>query len=149
MAADPLRRLPTAARLWGATVLCLVTLGIRWTVTSGFLTPGYVYFGDCGYSDDYYCTPDQFVPGTFVPGSEIHGYSTIARVFIVFAAVVLAAVALRVRTDATRRWARLATVSIGAAAVWAAAERSVLALVCLLLALALTVPLVRRRASPS
>lgn len=139
---DPFRRLSTEARLGGAAVLCLVTLGVRWSLTSGFLTPGYVYFGDCGYSEDYYCTPDQFVPGTFVPGSELHGYSTSARVFIVFAAVILAAVAVRVRTDTTRRWARLATASVGIAAVLAAAERSILALSCLLPALALTVPLV-------
>lgn len=139
---DPLGRLSTAARLWGAAVLCLVTLGVRWSLTSGFLTPGYVYYGDCGYSDYYICTPDQFIPGTYVPGSELHGYSTSARVFIVFAAVVLAVVAARVRTETTRRWARLATASIAIAAVLAAGERSVLALICLLLAFALTAPLV-------
>ena len=61
-----------------------------------------------------------------------------ARVFVVFAAVVLAAVAVRVRTDATRRIARLATVAIGSAAVLAAADRAVLALICLVLALVLT-----------
>jgi hypothetical protein len=50
-----------------------------------------------------------------------------------------------VRTDVTRRFARLATAAIGAAAVLAAADRAVLALICLLLALALTVPLVWSR----
>lgn len=134
---DPLNRLSTGARLWGGAVLCLVTLGVRWSVTPGYLTPGYFYAGDCSYTDNYYCTPDQFVPGTFLPGGELHGYSMSARVFIVFAAVVLAAVAMRVRTDGTRRWARLATVSIGIAAVLAAADRSILPLICLLLALAL------------
>jgi hypothetical protein len=139
---DPLSRLPTTARLWSAAALCLGTLGLRWSVTNGFLTPGYVYFGDCGYSTEEYCTPDQYLPGTFVPGSQLHGYSMSARVFVVFAGLVLAAVAGRVRTAATRRLARLATAAIGVAAVLAAADRAVLALICLVLALALTVPVV-------
>lgn len=145
MVRDPLHRVLTTARLWAAAVLCLVTLGVRWSVTNGFLTSGYAYFGDCGYSDAEYCTPDQFVPGSYVPGSQLHGYSMAARVFVVVAVLVLAAVAVRVRTDATRRLARLATVAVGAAALLAAADRATVALSCLLLALVLTVPVVWAR----
>ncbi|MDT4950239.1 MAG: hypothetical protein QOJ37_2834 [Pseudonocardiales bacterium] len=61
------------------------------------------------------------------------------RVFLLFAAATLAFVAIRVRTAATRRIARAGTVSIGIAAVLAAANGRSLVLVCLLAAAALTV----------
>jgi hypothetical protein len=142
VAADPLSRLPTTWRLWAAAALCLVPLGLRWRETSGMLSSPYIYYGDCAYSDNYYCTPDQFVPGTYSPGFALHGFSSPARVFLVFALIVLALVAARTRTDATRRLARAATVAIGIAVVLALAGRSVPMLICTVLALVLTVPVV-------
>jgi hypothetical protein len=68
------------------------------------------------------------------------GAQASARVFLAFAAAALAWVATRVRTPATRRVARLATVALAGALVLAVRDRAVPAVLCLGLALVLTAP---------
>jgi hypothetical protein len=135
----------TRLRLWLGAGLCLLPLGLVWSATPGFLTPGFTIYGDCGYSVEEYCTLDTYIPGAYLPGQHVFGAQASARVFVVFAALVLAVVAARTRTPGTRRLARAGTVAVGIAAVLAAANHAVLPLVCLLAALALTAPPAWRR----
>lgn len=133
---DPLAALPTPLRLWAAAVLCLVPMGFVW---SGHVTAGFYLFGDCSYTDDYYCVPDQYVPGStklsFVSQAPI-------RVFLVAAAVAFVICAARTRTLATRALARLGCVALTAGVALALAQGAVRVLACLLVALALVAPLV-------
>lgn len=139
---DPLRALPTPLRLWAAAVLCLVPMGFAW---SGHVTAGIYLYGDCSYTDNYYCVPDQYVPGStrlsFVSQAPI-------RVFLVAAAVAFVISAARTRTLATRALARLGCGALAAGAALALAQGAVRVLVCLLVALALVAPLVLARSGP-
>jgi hypothetical protein len=137
---DPLARLPTALRLWAAAALCVVPLGLSWSFSSGFLSSGYYLYGDCGYSADAYCTPDQYVPGSYLPGHSTIVSQSPLRVFLVLAAVALAFTATRVRTEATRRVARIGTGAIAVGAVQAAANGASVVLICLVAALLLAAP---------
>jgi hypothetical protein len=131
---DPLRRIPTSARLWLAAVLCLAPMGLIWSTS---VTPGTTLFGDCGYSDGPYCTPDQYLPGsastTTVAQSPI-------RVFLVVAVLLLAVCAATPRTERTRRLARVATGALALAALLSASHGASRPLVCVLAALALAAP---------
>ena len=71
----------TTLRLWTAALLCVLPFGFVW---SGGVTPGTVIYGDCTYSDNEYCVPDQYVPG-----SAYHSLVSQApiRVFLVAAAL--------------------------------------------------------------
>jgi hypothetical protein len=134
--------LSTRVRLAVGAALCVLPLGLVWSTSAGFLTAGYVIYGDCGYSVEEYCTTDAYVPGVYLPGSHVTGAQATARVFLVFAALVLAYAAARARTPATKRLVRAATGAIGIALALALSQRAVLTLACLGLALVLTVPLV-------
>ena len=136
MRSDPLAGVPTTWRLWGAAALCAAPTGTVWSST---FTPGTTLYGDCGYSDGPYCVPDTYLPGTT---SMTTVAESPARVFLFAAIVALVFVAVRVRTPLTRRIARAATGSIAIAAVLAAQNGSRTLLVCTLLALVLTVPVV-------
>jgi hypothetical protein len=137
---DPLRRLPTTARLWAAAVLCALPLGLTWTTRTSS-TFGYTIYGTCGYDSDIYgaCTPDTYIPGTF-SAEHVTGAASPARLFLVFAALALGWVATRPRTARTRRIARLATGAALFALVLALAARAVPAVLCLAAALALAAP---------
>jgi hypothetical protein len=134
-----LRGLPTPVRLWAAAVLCFVPMGFVW---SGRVSGGYYLYGDCSYTDDYYCVPDQYVPGStklvFVSQAPV-------RVFLVAAAIAFVVCAARVRTPTTRALARLGCVALVAAAALAAGQGAVRVLACVLVALALVAPLVAAR----
>ncbi|MDT4940850.1 MAG: hypothetical protein QOJ34_939 [Pseudonocardiales bacterium] len=136
--------LSTRVRLALAAALCVLPLGLVWSTSAGFLTSGYVIYGDCGYTADEYCTTDSYVPGYYLPGSRVLGADASARVFLVFAALVLGYIAVRTRTAATRRLARAATVSAGIALALAVSQRATLTIACLAGALLLVVPLVWR-----
>ena len=136
--------LSTRVRLALAAVLCVLPLGLVWSTTTGFLTAGYIIYGDCSYSVETYCTTDTYIPGYYLPGSRILGADASARVFLVFAAFVLAYAALRTRTATTKRLVRAATVATGIALVLAVSQRATLTIACLAGALALAVPLVWR-----
>jgi hypothetical protein len=146
---DPFARLPTAARLWSAAALSALPLGLVWRVSAGFLSPGYILPGSCGYVDDGFCTTDIYVPGYYSPGSASSGAEVPARVFLVFAAVALAVCAARRRTPATRRLARLACVALAVGLAFALGTRATLVCVVLVLAIALVVPLVVPRVRAS
>jgi hypothetical protein len=137
--------LPTRLRLALGAGLCALPLGLVWSANPGFLTAGYIIYGDCGYSVDEYCTTDTYIPGAYIPGSHAVGAQVGARVFLVFAALVLAYVAARPRTAATKRLTRAATAGIAAALALALAARAAPAAICLAGAFALTAPLVWRR----
>lgn len=134
--------LPTKARLAVSAALCVLPLGLVWSTSAGFLTTGFVIYGDCGYSVEEYCTTDTYVPGAYIPGSHIVGAQATARVFLVLAAFALAFAATRIRTPATKRLVRGATGAIGIALALALAQRAVSTVACLAFALVLTVPLV-------
>jgi hypothetical protein len=134
--------LPTRVRLAVSAGLCVLPLGLVWSASPGLLTAGYIIYGDCGYSEDTYCTTDTYVPGAYIPGSQAVGAQAAARVFLVFAALLLAYVATRTRTARTKRLARAGTLGIAAALALALAGRAVPAVICLALALALTAPTV-------
>jgi hypothetical protein len=136
--------LSTRLRLALAAALCVLPLGLVWSTSPGFLTAGYIIYGDCSYSVETYCTNDAYVPGYYVPGSRILGADASARVFLVFAAVVLGLAALRTRTEALKRVVRAATVAAGIAFVLAVSQRATLTIACLAGALGLVVPLVWR-----
>jgi hypothetical protein len=133
--------LPTPLRLWAAAALAILPLGLNWS--RGFVSIGYTIYGNCSYTEDTYCTPDYYVPGTYRPGSM--GSDVPARVFLVLAAVALVYAAVRRRTAATRRVARMGTVALGIAAALAAGAGVAATVLCCLLALVLTVPLVWHR----
>ncbi len=128
----------TTLRLWTAALLCALPFGFAW---SGGVTPGTVIYGDCTYSDNEYCVPDQYVPG-----SAYHSLVSQApiRVFLVAAALIFIACATRVRTHHTRRLARLGCAALVLAAVLAAAHGAPRIVVCLAGALALVLPRVVR-----
>ena len=126
----------TPARLLFAAALCVLPLGFVW---SGGVTSGYVLYGDCSYTSDYYCVPDYYVPGT--PYHSLVSQAPI-RVFLVLAAVAFVVCASHVRTEATRRLGRAGCASAAIAAALAAGNGSTRILLCLVAALALVVPLV-------
>jgi hypothetical protein len=136
--------LPTDIRLALGAVLCVLPLGLTWSTSPGFLTAGYVIYGDCAYSVDEVCTPDAYIPGSYLPGTHIVGAQATARIFLVFAAFVLAQAAARTRTPAAKRVVRAATVAIGIALALALSQRAVSTVACLSLALVLVAPLVWR-----
>jgi hypothetical protein len=137
---DPLRGLPTPLRLWAAAFLCVLPLGFLW---SGEVTPGVVLFGDCSYTEGYYCVPDQYLPGSakysFVSQAPI-------RVFLIAAAIAFVVCAARARTVSTRAVARLGCAAVAGAIVLAAGHGSVQVLACVLGAFVLVGPLVVRPA---
>jgi hypothetical protein len=133
----------TPARLLFAAALCVLPLGFVW---SGGVTSGYILYGDCSYTSDYYCVPDYYVAGT--PYHSLVSEAPI-RVFLVFAAAAFVVCAGHVRTEATRRVARAGCVSAAIAAALAAGNGSTRILLCLVGALALVVPLVAARRSES
>ena len=141
-------RLSTRSRLAVSAALCVLPLGLVWSTSPGFLTSGFVIYGDCGYSAEEYCTTDSYIPGAYIPGSHIVGAQATARVFLVFAALVLACAAARTRTPATKRLVRAATGAIGIALALALSQRAVLTLACLAIALGMVGPLVWRRPEP-
>ena len=134
--------LPTRVRLAAGAALCVLPLGLVWSTSPGFFTPGTVIYGDCDYSVEEICTPDYYIPGAYISGSHFVGAQSTARVFLVFAALVLAYAAVRTRTPATRRLVRAGTVAVGIALALAMSQRAVLTLACLAVALVLVAPLV-------
>jgi hypothetical protein len=136
------RGLTTQVRLALGAALCVLPLGLVWSASAGFLTSGYVIYGDCSYSVETYCTNDYYVPGSYIPGSQALGADVSARVFLVFAAIVLALAAVRTRTPATKRLVRAASGACGIALVLAVSQRATLPIACLAGALALVAPLV-------
>lgn len=139
---DPLARIPARARLWAAAVVALVPLGLLWSFTSGIYDPGYTSYGDCGYTDYTYCTPDTYIPGYYLPGHTSTVLQSPLRVFLVLAALALALAAAHRRTRATRSLVRAATCALGWAAVYAIGHGSFRVAALILLALLLAVPLV-------
>ena len=133
----------TPARLLFAAALCVLPLGFVW---SGGVTSGYVVFGDCSYSENYYCVPDYYVPGT--PYHSLVSEAPI-RVFLVLAAAAFVLCASHVRTEATKHVARAGCLSAGVAAALAAGNGATRVLLCLVGALVLVVPLVWARRSVS
>ena len=133
----------TPARLLFAAALCVLPLGFVW---SGGVTSGYVVFGDCSYSENYYCVPDYYVPGT--PYRSLVSEAPI-RVFLVLAAAAFVVCASHVRTEATKTVARVGCLSAAVAAALAAGNGSTRVLLCLIGALVLVVPLVSARRSVS
>jgi hypothetical protein len=123
----------------------MLPLGLVWSTSAGFLTSGFVSYGDCAYSVEQYCTTDTYIPGAYVPVSHTVGAQATARVFLVFAALVLAYAASRTRTPATKRLVRAATGAIGVALTLAVSQRAVPTLACLAPALVLVAPLVWSR----
>jgi hypothetical protein len=131
----------TPLRLWAAAALAILPLGLTWS--RGFATGGYTIYGDCSYTADTYCVSDVYFPGHSQPGSL--GSDVPARVFLVLAAAALVYTAVRRRTPATRRVARVGTVALAVAAALAAGAGVAATVLCCLLALVLTVPLVWHR----
>jgi hypothetical protein len=122
-----------------------------WTFHPGWLNPGIVLPGTCDYyTEDYVCAPDSYVPGWYIPGKVELVSQSPARVFLLFAAITLALVAARGRTPATQRAARLATVSLGIAALLAGAAGVRLVLLLCVAAVAVVAgPVWRVRPRPS
>ena len=133
----------TPLRLLAAAVLAAVPLGRTWS--AGTFSTGYVLPGSCDYvtTDNPYCTSDVYIPGYYRPGSL--GRDVPIGLFLAVAALILAVVAIRRRTDATRRLARVGTVALGIATVLALGAGAPAAVICCGLALVLSVPLVWRR----
>lgn len=149
MSRDLFAAVPTTARLWGAVLLTLIVPTVDKTVGVGLLLPGTTLYGDCGYSDGPYCTPNTYLPGTYLPGKESDYLSQPQlRVLIWGAALALVAVAALRRTAQTQRVARLATLLLGGALTYALAERSPAAVIAVTLALMLAVPPAWRRIAP-
>lgn len=128
----------TTLRLWTAALLCVLPFGFAW---SGGVSPGTVIYGDCTYSDNEYCAPDQYLPGSAYHSLVSHAP---IRVFLVAAALIFLACATRVRTHLTRRLARLGCAAVALAVVLAAAHGAPRIVVCLAGALALVLPRVVR-----
>lgn len=146
---DPFAAVPTTARLMLAAILaCLTPTADEFSQTFGYLLPGGTLYGDCGYSDQVYCTPDVTLPGTYVPGSI--NYTTHAQLrFVVWAAALtLVVVAVSRRTAQTRRLARLATAGLAFALAFSFSLRAPLAVLLVVLALLLAVPPAWRRLPP-
>lgn len=124
----------TSLRLWAAAFLCVLPLGFVW---SGGVTSGYVLYGDCNYTDNYYCVPDQYVPGT-----AYHSLVSQApiRVFLVAAAAAFVICAARTRTAATLRVAHAGCASLVVAAALAAGQGAARVLICVVAALVLVAP---------
>lgn len=139
---DPFARLTTAVRLWTAALLCLAPMGLVWKVGVGFLSPGITMYGNCGYTEYTYCTPDTYLPGYYLPGRVTNVSQSPIRAFVVFAAVAFVIGAVRTRTAATRRLARLGTLALGFAVFLAMANGSPRIALIVALAGALVVPLV-------
>lgn len=138
-------RIPGRARLWAAAALSIAPLHMYWSATSGILYPGYTSYGDCGYTSNYYCTPDVFIPGSYQPGQTVTVVQTELRLFLVIAAVAFAVAALAGRTASTRTLVRAATLAIGWAFFVGLAHGSADVAVLAGVVLALTVPLVWSR----
>jgi hypothetical protein len=136
---DPLGRLPVGLRLWLATGLCVVPLGLVWSYRPGMFLPTPMLPGLCDDTTGY-CTPDIPTAGIFTPGSTELVSQSPARVFLFAAFLMLAHVATRVRTAATRRTARLATGSLAVAALLAAAHGGTITFVCMAVALVAVAP---------
>ena len=139
---DPFARLPTRVRLWSAALLCLAPMGLVWDVGAGFLSPGITMYGDCGYTEYTYCTPDTYLPGYYVPGQVTDVSQSPIRAFVVFAAAAFVIAAVRRRTAATRRVARLGTLALGFAVFLAMANGSPRIALIVALAVILVAPLV-------
>lgn len=149
MARDIFAAVPTTARLWGAVLLTLaVPTADKFVAGVGTSLPGTTIYGDCGYSDGPYCTPDTYLPGEYFPGTNDYLSHAQLRVLIWAAILALVAVAALRRTLRTRRVARLATLLLGAALVFALSERTPPAVVALVLALLLVAPPAWRRVRP-
>ncbi len=134
--------LATPLRLWAAAALAILPLGLIWS--RGFVTTGYTIYGDCSYSEETYCVSDVYFPGHYQPGTV--GSDVPARVFLVLAAAALVYAAVRRRTPAPRRGARVGPGARGLAGALAAAAGVSATVLCCLLALLLTVPPVWNRA---
>jgi hypothetical protein len=139
---DLFARIPTRARLWAAAVVALVPLGLFWSLAAGIYNPGYTYYGDCGYTENTYCTPDTYIPGYYVPGQTSTVAQSPLRVFLVLAALACVVAAVHRRTRRTRVLVQVATLGLGWAVVYAVGHGSFRVAALLVLALALTVPLV-------
>ena len=144
MRTDPFRALPTTARIWLASLLSLLPLGTAWSIQPGLFLPTPPLPGLC--DPDGYCAPDIPTAGILTPGSTELVSQSPARVMLVFSAAALFFVATRVRTEHTRVVAQVACLSLGVAAVLAAAHVATTTLLCTLTALALVAPPAWRRA---
>ena len=142
---DPFARVPARARLWAAAVAALVPLGLLWSFTAGIYDPGYTYYGDCGYTNYSYCTPDTYIPGYYIPGQTSTVLQSPLRVFLVLAALAFAVAAAHRRTPATELLVRGATLALGWAVVFAIGHGSFRVAALIVVALLLTAPLVWRR----
>jgi hypothetical protein len=133
------RGLPTTARIWAATVLCLLPLGTIWSVRAGLFLSTPSLPGICN-PDTGFCTPDIPTAGVLVPGSTELVSQSPAGVVLIFAAAALCYVGTRVRTDRTRTVARMACAALAVVTALAAAHAATTALLCSLAALALVGP---------
>jgi len=140
---DPLRVVPTSARIWLAGLLSLLPLGMSWSIQPGMFLPSPSLPGLCN-PDTGFCTPDIPTAGVLTPGSTELVSQSPARVMLVFSAAALFFVATRIRTEPTRIVAQVACLSLGVAAVLAAAHVATSTLLCALTALALVAPPVWR-----
>ncbi|HEY3713493.1 MAG TPA: hypothetical protein VGL39_03115 [Jatrophihabitantaceae bacterium] len=139
MRADPLRAVPTSARIWLASLLSVLPLGTTWSIQPGMFLPTPVLPGLCN-PDTGFCTPDIPTAGILAPGSTELVSQSPARVMLVFSAAALFFVATRIRTEHTRIVAQVACLSLGVAAVLAAAHAAATTLLCALTALGLVAP---------
>ena len=136
---DPFRALPTSARIWLASLLSLLPLGTAWSIQPGLFLPTPPIPGLCD-PDTGICSPDIPTAGVLTPGSTELVSQSPARVMLVFSAAALFFVATRVRTEHTRIVAQVACLSLGVAAVLAAAHVATTTPLCALTALGLVVP---------
>ena len=136
---DPLRGLSTAARLWAAVLLTLLPLGYVWSVGAGMITPGFTLYGDCGYNDGPYCTPDRYVSGYATRGSLTMVSQAPVRVLLLAAAAGFVVASWR-RTATTRRLAKVATGALVGALALALSHRDVNVVLLLAAALAFAAP---------
>lgn len=144
MRRDPLASLPSPARLWAGCALCVLPLGLVWSISPGGLTLG--AFAGCSWTPSGLVCQVVTGPMSQQPTRAVFGAQASARVLLVFAALVLAYAATRPRTDYTKRLVRAATVAMAVTVALAVPARAVPAVLCQLGALALVAPLVWRRA---
>ncbi len=107
-----------ALRIGAAAVLCAVPLGLKWSQTFGYSSPGVTIYGYC---NDYgYCTPDLTVGNYYQPGATTFASQADVRLPLVVA--VLALMLWTVRP--TRSAIRIAAGSLILALALALAHRN-------------------------
>jgi len=131
---DPLRAVPTSARIWLAGLLSVLPLGTTWSIQPGMFLSTPPLPGLC--NPDTGSARPTSRPRDPDVGLDRAGQPVTARVMLVFSAAALFFVATRIRTEHTRIVAQVACLSLGVAAVLAAAHAATTTLLCALTALA-------------